>query len=361
MSLPKTLINPTFRYLVKFTGKPANKSSIYNSFQEKLKELSIDEKVQRELLLEVEKAIDESVIAGYKILEERLITQKENAKNETGVGNLPNGTDYYQFLLLRISGSDISIENLYNRCIEDLNNIQIEMKQVFDSLGYDSNLNVEDLYSLLENNDSTLDGEGLLNYHRNLIIDSKKWMENYFFKIHIEDLLVSDDSKGGFYMASSEKQSRIATFYTNTDESYYYTLPTSTLHETYPGHHYQMALQKSYNLPYFQDLETTSGYKEGWATYAEYLMNEIGFYDNDPIGKLGYLKSKAISVVGALCDMGLHLENWSLSQAAKYLSENTGLSRDVSYYYVSQYLASPAVISSYHIGFIEFKSIEGLS
>jgi uncharacterized protein (DUF885 family) len=79
-------------------------------------------------------------------------------------------------------------------------------------------------------------------------------------------------------------------------------------HEAVPGHHLQIAyalLQRD-RLSRFQRMTTVSGHAEGWALYAERLMDELGYY-SDPADELGFLSNQALRAVRVVIDIGLHL------------------------------------------------------
>jgi uncharacterized protein (DUF885 family) len=79
-------------------------------------------------------------------------------------------------------------------------------------------------------------------------------------------------------------------------------------HEAVPGHHLQVAftmLQKE-RLSRFQRVEFVSGHGEGWALYAERLMDELGYFDTPAI-ELGYLSNQALRAARVVLDIGLHL------------------------------------------------------
>ena len=56
-----------------------------------------------------------------------------------------------------------------------------------------------------------------------------------------------------------------------------------------PGHHLQGSIQQEASLPLIRKISFFSAYLEGWALYAEQLADEMGMYDNDPFGRIGYL------------------------------------------------------------------------
>jgi uncharacterized protein (DUF885 family) len=80
-------------------------------------------------------------------------------------------------------------------------------------------------------------------------------------------------------------------------------------HEGVPGHHLQIG-QVRYlrdRLSRFQRSSFVSGYAEGWALYAERLMDELG-YLTEPAFRLGMLRAQAMRAVRVIVDIGMHLE-----------------------------------------------------
>ena len=79
-------------------------------------------------------------------------------------------------------------------------------------------------------------------------------------------------------------------------------------HEAVPGHHLQVAytMLQHDRLSRFQRVEFVSGHGEGWALYAERLMDELGYF-SDPGYELGYLSNQAMRAVRIVLDIGLHL------------------------------------------------------
>ncbi len=85
---------------------------------------------------------------------------------------------------------------------------------------------------------------------------------------------------------------------------------TTVYHEGVPGHHLQIAtaVYQRDSLNDFQRLLAgTSGHAEGWALYAERLIRELGYLDDDPI-LLGMLDAQLFRAARVVVDIGMHLE-----------------------------------------------------
>ena len=75
----------------------------------------------------------------------------------------------------------------------------------------------------------------------------------------------------------------------DTAEQPSWTLGTLTYHEGIPGHHLQLSIQQETTLPLIRKVSFFSAYMEGWALYSEQLADEMGMYDGDPWGRIGYM------------------------------------------------------------------------
>jgi uncharacterized protein (DUF885 family) len=129
-----------------------------------------------------------------------------------------------------------------------------------------------------------------------------------------------------------------------------YNLPALTLHESAPGHAFQMPIAMEHkDQPMFRQLTYISAYGEGWALYCEQLGVEMGMYDTayDRFGMLGYQIWRAARLV---VDTGLHAEGWTREQAMEYLRQYTALPEHEIATEVDRYLAWPAQALSYYLG-----------
>jgi uncharacterized protein (DUF885 family) len=85
---------------------------------------------------------------------------------------------------------------------------------------------------------------------------------------------------------------------------------TFSHHEGMPGHHLELGGARFMAAPLsrFQTgLGEISGYSEGWALYAERLMDELGAFDR-PATRLGFLISQSFRAIRVVVDTGLHLD-----------------------------------------------------
>ena len=130
-----------------------------------------------------------------------------------------------------------------------------------------------------------------------------------------------------------------------------YSLPTLTHHEAIPGHVWQG--EYANRLPLIRTLLAFNAYSEGWALYAEQLAAELGAYEGDPVGRLGYLQSLAFRACRLVVDTGLHHKRWSRIQAIQWFAETNGSGIEEVTSEVDRYCSWPGQALGYKVGHSE--------
>ena len=129
-----------------------------------------------------------------------------------------------------------------------------------------------------------------------------------------------------------------------------YNLTALTLHESAPGHAFQIPIALEHkDQPKFRQHTYISAYGEGWALYCERLGLQMGMYDTayDRFGMLGYQIWRAARLV---VDTGVHAQGWTRQQAIDYLKEYTALPEHEIGTEVDRYIAWPGQALSYYLG-----------
>ncbi|NED95180.1 DUF885 domain-containing protein [Phytoactinopolyspora alkaliphila] len=143
---------------------------------------------------------------------------------------------------------------------------------------------------------------------------------------------------------------------------------TTVFHEGVPGHHLQVA-QVAYRKEALNRWQRmfcwVSGHGEGWALYAERLMETLGYLD-DPADRLGMLDGQALRAARVVIDIGVHLQldipaevvrrdglpagPWTGAAALDFLTKHTRQSPEVNRFEITRYLGWPGQAPSYKIG-----------
>jgi uncharacterized protein (DUF885 family) len=158
---------------------------------------------------------------------------------------------------------------------------------------------------------------------------------------------------GGYYNNASLDGKRPGIYWINlrdTAEVPSWTLPTLTYHEAIPGHHLQLSIQQEAPLPLIRKLSGFTSYIEGWALYSEQLADEMGMYEKDPFGKIGFYHDAMLRAVRLVVDTGMHAMHWSREQAIKYFVDVLGDQDASATTEVERYVVWPGQACSYMIG-----------
>ena len=135
---------------------------------------------------------------------------------------------------------------------------------------------------------------------------------------------------------------------------------TTVYHEGVPGHHLQIG-QAVYNRAklntWRRQLAGTSGHAEGWALYAERLMEQLGYLD-DPADRLGMLDGQRMRAARVVLDIGVHLEKqvpdgsgpWTAEYAFDFMGKNVNMNDSFVKFEVNRYLGWPGQAPSYKVG-----------
>lgn len=135
---------------------------------------------------------------------------------------------------------------------------------------------------------------------------------------------------------------------------------TTVYHEGIPGHHLQIG-QAVYNRAELNSwrrlLAGTSGHAEGWALYAERLMQQLGYLD-DPADRLGMLDGQRMRAARVVLDIGVHLGKprldgtgtWDAEYALDFMRRNVNMSDEFVQFEVNRYLGWPGQAPSYKVG-----------
>jgi uncharacterized protein (DUF885 family) len=142
-------------------------------------------------------------------------------------------------------------------------------------------------------------------------------------------------------------------------------LVSTWYHEGVPGHHLQLA-QWTYLASQLSTYQTTVGgvsaNVEGWALYAERLMDELGFLTEAGV-RMGYLEAQLARAIRVVIDIGMHLslpvpadapmfagEPWTAERGLEFFVAHSGQPRDYLESEVHRYLGGAGQAIGYKLG-----------
>ncbi|HUR15813.1 MAG TPA: DUF885 domain-containing protein [Candidatus Limnocylindrales bacterium] len=165
----------------------------------------------------------------------------------------------------------------------------------------------------------------------------------------------SDQRHGHFFVpiapdgtSEEEIQSRLAS-------NSFGSIPTTAVHEAYPGHHWHITWSKLYS-PKIRRVLQTPYFSEGWALYAERVMRERGFF-TEPIQELYHLEATIFRAARIVVDTSLHMGEMTYDEAVKFMVEKSSLTEPTARAEVGRYCSWPTQASSYLTGCLEILRI----
>ncbi len=166
---------------------------------------------------------------------------------------------------------------------------------------------------------------------------------------------IQDGAALGYMNFASLDGSRPAIYYINLKSTTLwpkYQIATLTAHEGVPGHTLQGAYLAEHHaeIPLIASLIGFNAFVEGWALYAEQMMDELGLYADDPFSQIGYLQAQQFRACRLVTDTGLHNMHWSREQGVAFLTEQTGKGANAMTSEVDRYSVAPGQACGYKTG-----------
>ena len=313
---------------------------------------SIPESTQSELRLKAHAVIEQKIIPAYaallKFFREEYVP---GAQESLAAESLPDGKAYYRSKILEYATVDLSPAQIHEIGLHEMAGIHAEMLTAIQQTGFKG------------------DFPAFLQYLRT---------DPQFYAKTPEELLMRaafiakefDDVAARYFgylprarFGIRPVPAEIAPFYTSGRGGpgvYFvntydlptrglYSLPALTLHESAPGHAFQIPIAMEHKeLPKFRGAYI-SAYGEGWAVYCERLGTEMGIY-HTPYETFGMLSYQAWRAARLVVDTGIHSQGWTREQAQQYLHDNTALSDHEIETEVDRYISWPGQALSYYLG-----------
>ena len=290
-------------------------------------------------------------------------TLRARSSHQAGVLRVPDGEAYYAHNLRNFTTTDYSPADIHRIGLEQVADLQNQIDVLLKGEGYTQGTVAERLAGLrseprfrFANTDAGR--EELLAFVNAEMATIRARMPEVFPRIPRNDFLVrrvppaiEAGAPGGYAQGGSLDGTRPGIYYINlrdTAEWPRWTLKTLTYHEAAPGHLFQGALaREAGELPIYRRVGGFSAYGEGWGLYSERLADELGVYEGDPFGRIGYLESFLFRACRLVVDTGLHAQDWSRERAIQYFTENVGDPNEAE---VERYCVAPGQACSYKIG-----------
>ena len=294
---------------------------------------------------------------------EEILGHRRRATSDAGVWKLPRGDEYYGWALRAGTTTNMTPEQIHARGREELQELQSRMDAILRQQGLTQGtvgermtaLGKDPRFAFAENDEGRARLMAGLNSR---VADMRTRLPRAFNTMvpgNFEIKRMAPEVEPGApsaYGGSGSIDGRVpGKFWINLHKMSVFTTystPTLTYHESIPGHVWQG--EYTFKLPLVRSLLAFNAYSEGWALYAEQLADELGVYDDDPFGRLGYLQSIAFRACRLVVDTGLHVKRWTRQQAIDWFATTNGSSVDEVSGEVDRYCAWPGQACGYKVG-----------
>lgn len=139
-----------------------------------------------------------------------------------------------------------------------------------------------------------------------------------------------------------------------------YSIDLTTVHEAFPGHHYQFVLtNQQYAGNLTRLIHSSSTLYEGWAMYCEQLAVEQGFLDQ-PEHHFMLLRDRVWRCLRVVIDTRLHTGKMTLDEAADCLVKTVGFQPQQAKAEVIWYARHPSTASGYALGWKMINSLKSV-
>ena len=365
--LPKALVVKMIAQLKAFDVKDLKQSTFYGPLNMFPKNFSAADKER--FTKSYTEILSKEVLPAYKRLETFLsTTYLPKARTSSGIGAIPNGKEYYQYLIKVLTTTDKSADEIYQTGLSEVKRIRGEMERIKSEVGFKGSL--AEFFQYLKTDPKFMPyktPKDVLDAFHQIHDRMKPQLSKMFGKTPKTPFEIRQTeafraaSASAEYFAGSLENNRPGIFYVPILDAKTFNstsgMESLFLHEAIPGHHYQIAIQQeNTNLPKFRRFGGNSAFAEGWALYTESLGKELGLY-KDPYQYMGALGDEIHRAIRLVVDAGMHSKNMTREQAIKYMMENEQISEEGATAEIERYMAIPAQALSYKIGALKIREI----
>ena len=288
------------------------------------------------------------------------------ATDVPGMWSRPRGDEWYAWALRADTTTNMSPDEIHQRGLDELKTLHGRMDPILRGLGYTTGtvgarmtaLGKDRRYRFPEGDPGRAEIIALMqskiDYIRTRMPDAFRRLARG--NLEIRRIAPAEEAGapgayGGAGSIDGKIPGKIWLNLGDTGRHTRYSIPTLGFHEGIPGHVWEGEYSNS--LPLIRSLLQFGAFSEGWALYAETLGDELGAYEGDPVGRLGYLQSIAFRACRLVVDTGLHAKRWTREAAIDWFVTTNGSGRNEVTTEVDRYSAWPGQACSYKVGHSE--------
>jgi uncharacterized protein (DUF885 family) len=294
---------------------------------------------------------------------EELQAERPLATDIAGMWSRPHGDEYYRWALKTSTTTELTPDEVHAMGLEQLAELHDRMDPILKSLGYTQGsvgqrmqaLAKDPRYKFPQGDPGRAE---ILAYIQSWLAKFRAQLPRAFHTLvpaRLEVKRISPEAEPGApaaYGGAGSIDGKIpGKFWINlrsTDLHSKYSLPDLAAHEAIPGHVWQG--EYANQLPLIRTMLAFNAYSEGWALYAEQLVDELGLYNDFPVGRLGYLQSIAFRACRLVVDSGIHAKRWTRQQGVDFFVERNGSNPMEVASEVDRYCSWPGQACGYKVG-----------
>lgn len=298
--------------------------------------------------------VESSVNPAFEKLKAQLEEWQNTLDEWVGLAGVEGGDAYYEYLIEQYAGVSMGAEALYDYLSEKLDESADRMIDLMqDDTVYDHYINWDYGFPDLSYTEIL---DGLRDYTQETFAP----IQDPGYQVsELPDVLRSD-SVLAYYLTPQDDNDETNLIFLNPDTlgddpgMLYVTLA----HEGYPGHLYYSNYIKQQGWHPLNGLISNLGYTEGWADYAaELSLDHWDCYDN--MAEVVFLDQEINYLLSAMTDIGINYSGWTVDDVFDLWNNYFELdsAEDVQDMY-DGFLAEPAVILSYPVGYFQIRDLE---
>ena len=283
-----------------------------------------------------------------------------------GISARPRGEEFYRWALKASTTTNMSPDEVHEMGRSELQRLHAQMDAILKEIGYSQGTVGERMKALAKDprykfSEGDKGRAEIMAFINNRLDWIRAQMPRAFNKVVNPNMEVKrlppEEEPGapGAYGGAGSIDGKIpGRFWINlrtTDLHSKYSLADLTFHEAIPGHIWQG--EYTHDMPLIRQLLAFNAYSEGWGLYAEQLADELGAYENDPVGRLGYLQSIAFRACRLVVDTGIHAKRWTREQGVKFFVDVNGSNPEEVASEVDRYCSWPGQACGYKVGHSE--------
>ncbi|WP_395645924.1 DUF885 domain-containing protein [Terricaulis sp.] len=357
--LPDFLLAKTLQQLRTSRAAPVAQWGVVTSLATRAASANLDAKYATDAARVAEQTIAPALDRQIAMLD----SLQSRAPAEAGVWKLPRGEEYYAWALRAGTTTDMTPDQVHQMGLDELHALHARMDPILRSIGYTQGsvgarmtaLADDPRYKFKEGDAGRAE---IMAFIQDKLTDIRARLPRAFHTLvrgYLEVVRISPDveagAPGAYGGAGTIDGREPGHFWINlrtTDLHRKFDLPDLTYHEAIPGHVWQG--EYTFRQPLIRSLLGFNAYSEGWALYAQQIADELGVYDDFPVGRLGYLQSLAFRACRLVVDTGLHSKRWTRAQGVDFFVRENGSNAGEVSSEVDRYCSWPGQACGYKVG-----------